>query len=45
MQTRLSLTGERVLVRSGPVDRRHRHIEQTQVDHQLATVVIPMIEQ
>src|ERR1035441_10385391 len=36
---------ERVFVRAGAVDRGHRHIQQAQVDGELAAVVVEMVEQ
>src|SRR5262245_22603802 len=36
---------EWILVRRRSIHRRHEHIEQAQVDHQLTAVVIPVIEE
>jgi hypothetical protein len=35
---------ERIFVRRGPVHRRNRHVQQAEIDHELAAVVIPVIE-
>src|SRR5712692_6043308 len=36
---------KRIFISGGPVDRWHRYVEQSQVDQQLSTMVIPVIEQ
>src|SRR5262245_32107999 len=38
------LGGERVLVGAAPVHDRDRDIEQAQVDHELAAMVVPVVE-
>ena len=40
----LQRLGEGVFVRAGAVDGRHRHIEQPQIDRQLAAVVVHVVE-
>jgi hypothetical protein len=35
---------KRILVRAPAIDRRHRNVEEAQVDAELATVVIPVVE-
>ena len=36
---------KRIFISGGSVDRWHRYVEQPQVDEQLSTMVIPVIEQ